>query len=235
MPRLRDIYKKSKICGQCHQDLPLSKFYIKNKIKGTRYYCCKDCSNKHFSTLTSNKENAKLKALQKRRYIDDVLNKLRSVPCYDCKQTFPSYCMDFDHMYDKKFKICQNKYSIPLNRLLKEIKKCFIRCCICHGIKTYKDIHRPYKSRSKKERLIFRYKRRFNKCNDCNKSFDFFNLEFDHIDKMLKKFDISWGAKAAYSKVSILDLKNEIRKCVSLCKVCHRIKTMQRLGKYELT
>lgn len=69
------------------------------------------------------------------------INKIKDVPCSDCKQKYPPYVMDFDHR-DRKFK------EIDVGRMInggwskknvdREIRKCEIVCANCHRIRTYK-------------------------------------------------------------------------------------------------
>lgn len=61
--------------------------------------------------------------------------------CVDCKQPYPPCVLDFDHVDGEK----EIEISILVNsgcsveKLLKEIKKCEIRCSNCHRIKTFKE------------------------------------------------------------------------------------------------
>lgn len=65
------------------------------------------------------------------------LDVLKAKPCMDCKQTFPTECMDFDHVRGKKLTPINtqtaNKSKGPL---LEEIKKCDLVCSNCHRIRT---------------------------------------------------------------------------------------------------
>ena len=56
-------------------------------------------------------------------------------PCTDCNQTFPTVCMDFDHVRGTK------RYNIGLAKTLQdladEIAKCELVCANCHRIRTH--------------------------------------------------------------------------------------------------
>jgi len=63
-------------------------------------------------------------------------------PCSDCQQSFPHYCMDFDHIEERGkktqdiSKMLSNCVSLP--RVLKEIEKCDVVCSNCHRIRSHK-------------------------------------------------------------------------------------------------
>lgn len=56
--------------------------------------------------------------------------------CFDCKNKFPTPCMDFDHIRGEKiFELSKaRKYSYEVVR--KEIAKCELVCANCHRIRT---------------------------------------------------------------------------------------------------
>ena len=61
---------------------------------------------------------------------------LKRKPCTDCGNTFPTECMDFDHVNgDKRFLISQMAYW-GRETILKEIAKCELVCSNCHRIRT---------------------------------------------------------------------------------------------------
>lgn len=85
------------------------------------------------------RDKEKLRAAQ-RRYMHekkDWLGEFKKRPCMDCKNIFPTECMDFDHRPGeiKKFNI-NSSYNRNKKDLLKEIQKCDIICSNCHRIRT---------------------------------------------------------------------------------------------------
>lgn len=70
------------------------------------------------------------------------------------------------------------------------------------------------------------------KCVDCG---SIHNLEFDHIDRTLKSFNIG----ACYS-LPLVELLEELKKCQLLCHKCHKLKTREidglkaEHGKYSM-
>ena len=60
-------------------------------------------------------------------------------------------------------------------------------------------------------------------CKDCNKSFHFSAMDFDHLED--KSFSIGDACSNGYS---IERIKEEIAKCEIVCSNCHRIRTYNR-------
>lgn len=60
-------------------------------------------------------------------------------PCHDCFQYYPSVCMEFDHLGDKKFNVSNfKKVTSSIIEVMKEMDKCDLVCANCHRIRTYK-------------------------------------------------------------------------------------------------
>lgn len=76
---------------------------------------------------------------ERRKQFRDIAQKLKAVPCADCKQTYPSFVMDFDHVRgEKEFEISDAQHGLPsIKRFLAEIAKCDIVCANCHRIRTH--------------------------------------------------------------------------------------------------
>lgn len=67
-------------------------------------------------------------------------------------------------------------------------------------------------------------------CADCNGSFPFYVMDFDHREGEVKLFDVSNGA-LRFGRAKVLA---EIAKCDVICANCHRIRTANRGGLDEL-
>jgi len=80
------------------------------------------------------------RAKQRRKQLRDFIIKAKSIPCFDCKKTYPYYVMGFDHINGQKsYTIGEVAHSgIPIEKLKKEIKKCEVVCANCHAIRTFK-------------------------------------------------------------------------------------------------
>ena len=125
------------VCIRCGlSDSPL--------IKGKKH--CRRCNNEYGRKyyIQHREERLKkiyvnVKALKKRRkeFVDELKNK----PCMDCKNRFPSVCMDFDHRDEtqKKFNIAAmiGQGGFSLETLKAEIAKCDLVCANCHRIRTH--------------------------------------------------------------------------------------------------
>lgn len=72
---------------------------------------------------------------KKREHLRDLK---ASTPCADCRQVFPYYVMDFDHLGDKAFNLGgQEATSASWERLLAEVEKCEIVCSNCHRVRSH--------------------------------------------------------------------------------------------------
>jgi hypothetical protein len=68
-----------------------------------------------------------------------MVREMKDKPCVDCGQRFPFFAMEFDHRdgETKEFNIATAvRTLIGLDRLLKEIEKCDLVCCLCHRFRT---------------------------------------------------------------------------------------------------
>lgn len=69
----------------------------------------------------------------------EILARLKSVPCMDCGKTFPTCCMDFDHVDPgtKTLAVSQAvRQGWSVERVLEEVDKCEVVCANCHRIRT---------------------------------------------------------------------------------------------------
>lgn len=61
-------------------------------------------------------------------------------------------------------------------------------------------------------------------CTDCGKTYEHYQMDFDHLDGSTKLFGI-----AQFKNYSWEQLKTEIAKCELVCCLCHRTRTYKRL------
>lgn len=68
-----------------------------------------------------------------------VIEKIKSAPCTDCKNTFHPVAMQFDHRTgtQKLFNIGERYASVPEDVLMEEIAKCDLVCANCHAVRTH--------------------------------------------------------------------------------------------------
>ena len=76
-------------------------------------------------------------AINRHAQRQQLLNQLKNVPCKDCENRFPPYCMDFDHVRGEKVKGVADMKGFSLERIMVEAAKCDIVCATCHRIRTH--------------------------------------------------------------------------------------------------
>jgi 5-methylcytosine-specific restriction endonuclease McrA len=88
-----------------------------------------------------NRKYVKIHPEMRRKYIAPrlaLLAALKSKPCTDCGQCFPSCAMDFDHVRETKlFGISLGMVSRTMEAVLAELAKCDLVCANCHRIRTW--------------------------------------------------------------------------------------------------
>ena len=69
------------------------------------------------------------------RYIQDLKSK---TPCMDCKESYPYYVMDFDHVRGRKHKnVMELIPTLSKKKIDEEIAKCEIVCSNRHRVRTH--------------------------------------------------------------------------------------------------
>ena len=130
------MFEEIKTCSKCKQDKPVSEFPFKQAPKLQSY--CKACQSLYGKSHYERNKSTYFE--RNKRYqaeIKSQIDLLKEVPCADCRQIFPSICMDFDHIYgDKINDVSQLRYSNSLKKILQEIEKCEVVCACCHRIRT---------------------------------------------------------------------------------------------------
>lgn len=68
-----------------------------------------------------------------------ITNIKTNTKCKDCKKSWPSYCMEFDHVRGKKkFNIGEAvTLQVTMQELKTELAKTEVRCKNCHAIQTH--------------------------------------------------------------------------------------------------
>ena len=88
----------------------------------------------------------------------------------------------------------------------------------------YRNVRRAKQLRTKEH--IRKYKDR--PCADCEQTYPFYVMDFDHRPGENKKFKIAaWLARNA-AKTDWSEVEAEIAKCDVVCANCHRIRTHER-------
>lgn len=75
-----------------------------------------------------------------RQALVDHVEALKREPCMDCKTSFPTECMDFDHVRGtKRYNIGTIlSKTLSMEILQEELDKCELVCANCHRIRTRK-------------------------------------------------------------------------------------------------
>lgn len=145
-------------CCRCKKLKVRSDFRPRDDRARKANYACKECENIVCAEYRENNKDKVEAATAKwvKKHPEEVKNinnkskkkvrddarkftdKLKDVPCLDCKNCFPSVCMHFDHLRDKEFNISQKIGKVSMEKLQAEIDKCEVVCANCHAIRTQK-------------------------------------------------------------------------------------------------
>ena len=70
-----------------------------------------------------------------RKYVQDIK---RNQPCFDCKQKYPHFVLDFDHVRGAKHQSVSTLVhcGAAIKRIANEIAKCDLVCSNCHRVRT---------------------------------------------------------------------------------------------------
>jgi hypothetical protein len=134
-----------KICFECKTNKSLDCFSKNTSKKDGLSSHCKECHKilrrNHY---LKNKQKIYSQVKQTRSQYKQWFQKLKDKPCADCKNKYPYYCMDFDHLTNnKKFNVSQLYRANRKKELLKEeIEKCELVCANCHRIRTFKRLNK---------------------------------------------------------------------------------------------
>ena len=123
----------TKVCVACGKE-----FYIINCLKDQRRFCSDECCRRSATRIypsaaarrsASSKRKRARNSLKNRQYL---LEYLLNHPCVDCGEQDP-VVLEFDHVTGDKqgciAKLCRQKTTPTI---LREMKKCVVRCANCH-------------------------------------------------------------------------------------------------------
>ena len=134
----------TRICSACKIEKPIAGYHKQSKNKSGYQGQCKECITKSVMIrYESNKDEIKKRTVENNNKLRDrnyafVFRYLKIFgKCVDCGHT-DHRVLEFDHVRGDKYKgikrMCADFSS--LKAIKEEIKKCELRCCNCHRIKT---------------------------------------------------------------------------------------------------
>lgn len=131
-----------KTCTRCTRNKPLKAFA---KKRGGRQAFCRTCQKTYFAAYYQKRKKqirvaVKVHRAQRLAEALQVIAPLKAAPCVDCGFTFPSYCMDFDHL-DGARKVLDISNMVRLGysmeKIMVELRKCEVVCANCHRVRTH--------------------------------------------------------------------------------------------------
>lgn len=213
-------------CSRCHQHPALPKDYW-----------CRECRKAHLRAYIKtpkgraaraayvkvNRQRIRDNARAGRKACREFIESLKTGPCVDCTETYPPYCMDFDHVRGPKRRGVSNMVTYSREAILAEVAKCDLVCACCHRVRT--DARRAPSVK------LAGIRAKLNSlkgapCSDCARKFPPVSMDFDHV-RGVKARSVGLMKEQSWHKVL-----EEISKCDLVCAVCHRKRTFQR-GKNE--
>lgn len=121
-------------CNTCYIDFPDEEF----QKKSARCSECRKIYRRKYYENNPTYYKKKARAYAKKN-AQIYANIKASTPCMDCNNTFPSECMDFDHVRGVKLgNVSKWGPNGSTRKLAEEIAKCELVCANCHRIRTKK-------------------------------------------------------------------------------------------------
>ncbi len=181
----------------------------------------------HYRELTNESRRKRQKEWR------DYLSELKRQPCKDCGQTYPPYCLDFDHLnFEEKVATIPELVvsNASKERVLAEIAKTEVVCANCHRRREHlryaqsgkKPVHLSPRQRQNKM-LIERAKNQ--PCKDCGGSFSAWQMDFDHVQGK-KVRNVGHLAMSGTTESMV----EEMDKCDVVCANCHRKRTFKKMA-----
>jgi hypothetical protein len=226
--KVQTIRDDEKQCHRCLTVKPLTEF----QKDDTTYEKCVNCRK-------YGKESSSIRHQDRRKFLLQIKIDMGG-KCVDCGIE-DLEVLEFDHITDDK--LTEVRKISNYQGMLDEAKKCTLRCCTCHLIKTKASVVqdtidesnnkpsvvfcRTYRDNAR--RYVHDIKVRSNGCVEC-RWFDVDNLQvlhFDHIDENDKEHNI---ARLVSTGRSIELIQSEINKTRLLCGNCHRKRTLRQFN-----
>jgi len=132
-----------KYCSQCNTNLPEENFGLRSDRKNTRRSYCKECNRAQKRKWYAKNREDQIKKIAKRKKKIIAENQIRMLKYFakhscKCGESHPA-ALEFDHNNPKEKKMCISELlscGYGWSTIMKEIKKCTVRCANCHKKKT---------------------------------------------------------------------------------------------------
>lgn len=137
------LHMKNMTCRICEESKPEEEFAWR-KINSVRHHICKKCqrikSKDHY--LKNKDQYIRRSAVNDRIRMElikrEIYLYLQQHPCTDCGETDP-IVLEFDHIRKKHLTISiMISRGFAIDKIMREIEKCEVRCANCHRRKTSK-------------------------------------------------------------------------------------------------
>jgi hypothetical protein len=215
-------------CARCSMTKPVGEFPKVGSSSTGFGSWCKECKSKYQKDYDyrDGYRNRRRERVQWFRSIK------AGQPCADCGQVLEPSCMDYDHLCDKTDHVSRMVLdNTHKEKILEEIEKCELVCVLCHNKRTQKRFgfgKRKYPPHVQRNIDIINRAKSV-PCEYCGNQYEPFNMQFDHLDPLVKEVNVSQLKSAKVDKLML-----EISRCRVLCAVCHRRKTLmeQKGGLY---
>lgn len=129
-----------KKCSKCGVSQSIDQFNRRSSSSDGLQHHCKSCNKKRLAKHYENNKSYYIDKSRKWKLSRKAqIDKLKSVPCADCKNFYPPYIMDFDHRDNTKklFNIGQARSTKSKQSVDDEIAKCDVVCSNCHRERTH--------------------------------------------------------------------------------------------------
>lgn len=122
-------------CPKCNKDKEFSANAGRSNGRGVY---CKECQKAHqHAWYLRHKADQLLRVRDRQQRLSKWIESEKNKPCKDCGGTFPSCCMDFDHVRGKKkFNLSMASRTNSISAIKAELSKCEVVCANCHRIRT---------------------------------------------------------------------------------------------------
>jgi len=131
-----------KICSKCKDEKEIDEFSKNKSRKDGHNNYCKECMRSHSKKYYSenNEKMRKQISIGNKRRIDENRKKIfeykSTHSCVDCGEDDP-IVLQFDHLNNKKYQLStMTNGGYSWETIMKEIKKCDVRCANCHMRRT---------------------------------------------------------------------------------------------------